>query len=101
MRIPRIIRADGERWKVLKKDNGLESDYLGRTFPHCHEIILNTDAEGIDATFLHELGHVVNNNRALKLTEEQISSFTSGLYAVIVDNKLDFRNSTKAKKNNR
>ena len=90
MKIPNKVRIDGEIWTVKKVKNTLDSDYLGRTFPHDHQILLNTDAKGIDSTFLHELNHVIDKNRSLGLTEQQICSFSSGLYAIIVDNKLNF-----------
>ena len=91
MKIPRKIRVDGEDWTIQKHTNGMDSSFLGRTFKHDHLITLNKDAEGIASTFLHEIIHVIELTRHLEFTESQVSSLASGLYAIIVDNNLDFR----------
>ena len=91
MKIPRRIRVDGEDWTIEKHSNGMDSSFLGRTFKHDHLITLNKDAKGIESTLLHEIVHAIDMNRNLELTESQVSSLSSGLYAVIVDNNLDFR----------
>lgn len=87
MKIPNSLRIDGESWVIKKVKNSLGSGYEARTYMHEHEIILNTEAKSIDSTLLHEIIHVIDVNRALKLSEEQVQSLSTGIYAVIVDNK--------------
>ena len=102
MKIPRKLKIDGEKWTVEKisvRQNDLETRYLGCT-DHLKKKITIDIKHRTDSTFLHEIIHAVDVNRHLELSEEQVKSMAYGLYAVIVDNKLDFRNSTKAKKNN-
>lgn len=90
MEIPNKLKIDGEPWKIKKVKNELGSGYEGRTYTHDHEILLNVEAKSIDSTLMHEIIHVIDINRGLKLSEEQVQSLSMGIYAVIVDNKLNF-----------
>ena len=91
MKIPRKLRVDGEDWTIEKHSNGMDSSFLGRTFRHEHLITLNKDAKGIESTLLHEIVHAIDINKNLELTDQQVRSLSSGLYAVIVENNPDFR----------
>ena len=91
MKIPRKIRMDGVDWKIIKTSNDLNSNIMGTTYPHAKEILLSTDSGQIESTFLHEVVHVIDLDRGLELSENQVQSLASGLYAAIVDNNLDFR----------
>jgi hypothetical protein len=48
------------------------------------------DADVENEKFLHELIHAIDANRALDLTEQQVTSLSHGLYQVLRDNKLYF-----------
>ena len=101
MKIPRTLKIDGETWTVerhLVKKNDLETQYFGRTDHYEKKITIDMSRRS-NSTFLHEIIHAVDVNRHLDLEERQVKALAHGLYAVIIDNNLDFRNSTKAKKN--
>ena len=95
MKIPKMIVADGQKWNVRIASDEMGSNILGTTFPMIKEILLNEVNPEMPVVLLHELIHVVDFNRGLGLTEEQVTSLSSGIYALIVDNKLDFRKQKK------
>ena len=81
----------GEDWKVTKNRNLTLTDGLwGQTRARDREILLEVGHASIDSTLLHEIIHAIDFNVALGLEEDQVIRLTSGLYAAIRDNKLNF-----------
>ena len=94
MKLPRSIKIDGEKWKVRKvKPSGLDDSYIGRAHYPSHQIsidkTISNDRQA--SVMLHELIHVVSTNRGMALKEHQVESLANGLFAIIRDNDLDFR----------
>lgn len=93
MNIPDKIRIEGESWAILLVED-TESALGTRLFGHFDEskriITLDSDHR-TEETFMHELVHAVDKNHGLDLNEKQILTLAQVLYAIIVDNNLDFR----------
>ena len=91
MKIPSKLRMFGEDWKVIKNRNLSLTDGLwGQMKGRSREILLEVGHASIDTTLLHEIIHAIDRNMMIGLEEEQVTRLSSGLYAAIRDNKLNF-----------
>lgn len=91
MKIPDKIRIDGENWEIIKNKNLLRNESLRGRITYLTRIIeLEANSPRIAPSLLHECIHAVDNNANLDLTEEQVKRLAHGIYAIIVDNNLNF-----------
>ena len=93
MNIPAKLTIEGEPWTVKlidSTDHALDTRLFGSESQTTREISLDA-LHRTSQTFLHELLHIVDKNHGLLLEEKQIMTLAQVLYAIIVDNKLDFR----------
>lgn len=100
MKIPKKLWIDGEEWEINLDDSGgtvLDTRNFGMTNIATRKITVDSK-QRTGPSFLHEIFHAIDVNRHLEITEQQIDSLAHGLYAVIVDNNLDFREPKKKRK---
>ena len=93
MNIPAKLIIEGEPWTVNlidSTDHALDTRLFGSESQTTREISLDA-LHRTSQTFLHELIHIIDKNHALGLEEAKIMTLAQVLYAIIVDNKLDFR----------
>lgn len=94
IRLPKTIKIAGIAWKVVKDRYGTKLDNIdhrGETDHEKGEIKVHTGAEShvVRRTLLHELLHAVDhayNPAGPELTERQVLSLETGLFALFNDN---------------
>ena len=92
MNIPNKLIIEGEDWTVDLIEN--TNHKLGtRKFGESDmtECLITLDANHrTEQTFLHELVHIIGYNHGLDLSESHVLTISQVMYAIIVDNKLNF-----------
>lgn len=104
MQLPKTLRIDGELWSVvIISRNDLErtnkNNYVATANYKTYEISIDGSMP-VDRQLSglhHELTHIISHNRGLDLEESAIQSLSNGLFGVIVDHNLDFRQKQEAK----
>ncbi len=96
MRIPKKILSSGHDVIVKKMKGGTLStiEQAGAFSAWDNEIFINTNgtSESTQAeAFLHEIVENINMSNELKLKHTAITILASQLFAIIRNNKLDFR----------
>lgn len=86
------VKVGGKSFEVEFVDNwekdGENSDgAMGQVFQRELKIKINSNWDKWNKeTLLHEIVHVISDDRGLKLAEKQVEQFTNGLYQVMKDN---------------
>lgn len=100
MKIPKYLKIGAFNWEVIQDDNVTHAaDVCGQSHFKSQRIFLEKTSteQNREATFIHELLHVVAEQSGLVarlknitgITEEEIvSSMENGLYQVLKDNDL-------------
>ncbi len=96
MEIPKKLRIGGIDYTVEIVDFK-DSDFIKVThWGHCYhgecKIILNNNInkQKLWQTLLHEAVHIIDNEYNVGLDEDNVDRITSGLYAFLKDNKINF-----------
>ncbi len=94
MKIPKKILSSGHDVAVKKIKGGSMNPQAGCYLPWENEIIINLDNESESSqaeAFLHEIVENINASNELELKHSVITILASQLFAIIRNNKLDFR----------
>ncbi len=94
MKFPKKIIIAGQEVTVQLLDGGNKFFHAGDFCCMDNIIRINLDGtvEAVRAeSFLHEIIESININNELKLEHNKICTLSSQIFAVIRDNKLDFR----------
>lgn len=103
MKVPKKIKIGGFQWRVIEsKDISIEGNCFGSTHTDTQKIFLEPGIpeQKRSQTLLHEIMHAIFWTSGLekihtgshRLTEEElVNSLSMGLFQVIRDNKLDFK----------
>ncbi len=94
MKIPKKIVIAGQEVTVTLVNGGNRFVNAGDFCCMDNTMQINTDrtSESVQSeSFLHEILEAININNELKLPHNQICTISSQIFAVIRNNKLDFR----------
>ena len=85
------VRILGVNYKISLFDSpGREDGSMGRSDVMMGKITICKDMpqDIQEQTLLHEILHIIDLNVGTKLTEEQVTALSAGLYSVIKENNL-------------
>ena len=84
------IKITGKAHKIRTLNLGENSDNMGRCDMVRQTIELNKlmPNDTLRETLLHEIIHVINENCATEMTENQVATISSNLYGVMKDNEI-------------
>lgn len=91
--IPKTLKVSGLDYEIVTDDN-LYLDKGATGTHHAEKLVIALHTYGVNEqrlwqTFLHEIIHAIDEHyMGASLTEQQVVAFASGLYQVLMDNKL-------------
>ena len=92
MKIPKKLKIGGHWYKIILQNRAEQggSDKLGTSLVYKNTIFLDNSASEThqESTFLHEILEIISVLNKMDLTETQICVFETGLYQVLMDNRL-------------
>ena len=95
MRIPRKVRILGQIYTVQYKDEMEgdmgECDYVNNRIT----LLKGMSEEKLMQTFLHEIVHAIEKSMNLNLKEQQVDNISLGLYQILKENNISFRQERK------